>query len=153
MPLSSEETDTVLLLSPAKRVKNIQFTEEKKTFSFIWFLFFCFYAQIYLVRVDFGTAGSSPVLLQFVTDLSGSGRGFLATFRQVACDVFPTTVPPFTTPPGVTCDRSFRERESFVTSVNYPLPYLRNLDCIYSIEKWIPVLKIHYLYCASIKKK
>ena len=39
----------------------------------------------------------------------------------------------------INVDRSFNEEESFITSVNYPLPYLKNLDCIYRIEKWSPV--------------
>ena len=87
------------------------------------------------MRLDF--VSGSPVALQFLTDSSGSGRGYQATFRMLSCEV--TTAPPFTTPPGVTCDRVFRESESFITSVNYPLPYVKNLDCIYTIEKWVPV--------------
>ena len=36
-------------------------------------------------------------------------------------------------------DRTVRDQENFITSVNYPLPYLNNLDCIYRSEKWSPV--------------
>ena len=86
----------------------------------------------------------SSITIKFLTDNFGSGRGFKNTYRMLPCDPRPTTESPFTTPPGVTCDRTFSELENFITSVNYPLPYLRNLDCIYRIEKNLPVS--HFCY-------
>ncbi|XP_046452995.1 cubilin-like [Daphnia pulex] len=91
------------------------------------------------LRITF-VSGSS-ISLQFVTDSNGSFRGFDGRYRMMACEEFSTTEPPNTTPPGVTCDRVFSELENTVTSVNYPLPYLKNLDCIYTVVKLSPVIE------------
>ena len=85
-----------------------------------------------IVRISF-ILGSS-ISLQFVTDSKGSFRGFVGRYRMLACEEFSTTQPPNTTPTGVTCDRVITG-DNMITSVNYPLPYLKNLDCIYTIEK------------------
>jgi len=100
-------------------------------------LLLLFFLMRILVRITF-VSGSS-ISLQFVTDSSGSFRGFYGRYRIMACEEFSTTEPSNTTPPGVTCDRVFSERENTITSVNYPLPYLKNLDCIYTIVKWSQV--------------
>ncbi|KAI9553788.1 hypothetical protein GHT06_019052 [Daphnia sinensis] len=90
------------------------------------------------LRISF--VSQSSISLKFVTDATGSDRGFKFRFRMLPCDGFSTTLSPSTTPPGVTCDRVFSDRQNAITSVNYPLPYLKNLDCIYTIEKWSPIV-------------
>ncbi|KAK4007614.1 hypothetical protein OUZ56_012768 [Daphnia magna] len=90
------------------------------------------------LRISF--VSRSSISLQFVTDATGTNRGFKFRFRMLPCEGFSTTLSPNTTPPGVTCDRVFSDRENTITSVNYPLPYLKNLDCIYTIEKWSPIV-------------
>ena len=92
-----------------------------------------FKIRIFLVRIKF--VGDAPVAVNFITDSYGTARGYQASFRMLACEAT-TTAPPYTTPPAVTCDRTFNERYGYITSVNYPLPYLRNLDCVYTIEKY-----------------
>ncbi|XP_057375783.1 cubilin-like [Daphnia carinata] len=99
------------------------------------------------LRISF--VSQSSISLQFVTDATGSERGFKFRFRMLPCEGFSTTNSPNTTPPGVTCDRVFSDRENTITSVNYPLPYLKNLDCIYTIEKWSLIVDELEIYFAA----
>ena len=82
----------------------------------------------------------TALAIQFTTDLTVEQKGYSAIYRMIECELLPTTTPSFTTPPGVTCDRVFQDVESFITSVNFPLAYPKNLDCIYRIDKAFPVI-------------